>query len=83
MLSLAFRIGTELVAALVVGVGGGVLIDSWLDCRPWGMVIGFVLGAGGGVSNVYRAVNGLGYAVGYQQQPDTAKPPDDASPGPP
>ena len=29
------------------------------------MIIGFFIGMGGGVVNVYRAVGGLGYAPGY------------------
>ena len=66
MLSLAFRIGTELVAALVIGLGGGLLVDHWLGTKPWGLVIMVFLGAGAGVSNVYRAVGGLGYATGYR-----------------
>ncbi|MEI6557984.1 MAG: AtpZ/AtpI family protein [Rhodospirillaceae bacterium] len=66
MLSVAFRIGTEVLAALVVGVGGGLLIDNALGTKPWCLVVGFVLGACAGVSNVYRVLNGLGYAIGYR-----------------
>ncbi len=65
MLSLAFRLGTEILAALIIGAGGGVLIDDWLGTKPWFLVIGFFIGMGGGVVNVYRAVGGLGYAPGY------------------
>ena len=36
----AFRIGVELVAALVVGVGIGLLLDRWLGTTPW-FLIGF------------------------------------------
>ena len=64
-LALAFRIGTELVAALIVGGGGGLLVDDWLGTRPWGLIVMFVLGAAAGVVNVYRAVSGIGYAPGY------------------
>lgn len=66
VLGLAFRIGTELVAALIVGIGGGWLIDRWLGTQPWGLIVMFFLGAGGGVANVYRTVGGLGYGVGYR-----------------
>ena len=65
MLALAFRLGTEILAALVIGTGGGVLIDGWLGSKPLFLLIGFIIGAGGGVVNVYRAVGGLGYAAGY------------------
>lgn len=64
-LGIAFRIGTELVAAMIVGVGGGLLLDRWLGTAPWGLVVLFFLGAAAGVLNVYRAITGLGYATGY------------------
>lgn len=64
-IGVAFRIGAELVAAMIVGVGGGYLIDRWLDTSPWGLIVMFFLGAAAGVLNVYRAVSGLGFAPGY------------------
>jgi ATP synthase protein I len=69
-LGLAFRIGIELVAAMIVGVGGGYLLDRWLGTAPWGLVGMFFLGAGAGIVNVYRAVNGIGMAPGYRREPD-------------
>ncbi|AWK86765.1 AtpZ/AtpI family protein [Azospirillum thermophilum] len=68
-LGLAFRIGTELVAAMIVGVGGGLLLDRWLGTAPWGLIVMFFFGAAAGVLNVYRAVNGLGLAAGYRRHP--------------
>ena len=53
--SQAMRVGTELVAALVVGVGLGWFLDGWLGTRPWLMIVFFFLGAGAGILNVYRA----------------------------
>jgi ATP synthase protein I len=67
-LGLAFRIGTELVSALVVGVGIGWLLDRWLGTAPWFLVVFLFLGAGAGIMNVYRTVNRLGLAVGYRNQ---------------
>lgn len=67
-LGLAFRIGLELVAAVVVGVGIGWAFDSWLGTRPWGMILFFFLGVGAGMTNVYRAVTGMGGAVGLGRQ---------------
>lgn len=50
----AVRIGTELLAALIVGGGGGWLIDTYiLGSSPWGIVIGLVLGAIAGIRNAY------------------------------
>ncbi|MEA1675749.1 AtpZ/AtpI family protein [Nitrospirillum sp. BR 11163] len=66
-LGIAFRIGAELVAAMVVGVGGGLVIDRWLGTSPWGLIVMFVLGSAAAMLNVYRAVNGMGYAVGYRR----------------
>ena len=31
----ALKISTELVAAVVVGVAFGFILDSWFDTRPW------------------------------------------------
>ncbi len=65
--SMAVRIGTELVAALIVGVGIGYFLDDWLDTKPWFLVVFFFLGSAAGILNVYRAASGLGMAVGYKQ----------------
>ncbi|HVG02871.1 MAG TPA: AtpZ/AtpI family protein [Nitrospira sp.] len=52
----AVRIGTELLAALIVGGGLGWVIDTYLlDSNPWGMVTGLALGAAAGVRNAYRS----------------------------
>ena len=67
-LSLAFRIGTELVAALIVGVGIGIGLDYWLDTKPWFLIVFFLLGAAAGMLNVFRTMSGYGYAAGYRKQ---------------
>ena len=52
----AVRIGTELLAALIVGgrarTGPSIPI-SWTT-GPWGLVLGLILGAAAGVRNAYR-----------------------------
>ena len=65
--SMAVRIGTEMVAALIIGVGIGYFLDYWLETKPWFLVVFFFLGAGAGVLNVYRAASGLGMAPGYKE----------------
>lgn len=51
----AVRIGTELLAALIVGGGLGWAVDTYLlGTGPWGMVLGLVFGAAAGVRNAYR-----------------------------
>ncbi len=66
-LGFAFRIGTELVAGVVVGVAIGLGLDYWLETRPWFMILFFFLGAGAGMLNVYRTVTGIGHGVGYKK----------------
>lgn len=65
-LGLALRIGVELVGALIVGGGIGLLLDRWLDTTPWLMLVFFLLGAAAGFMNVYRTAMGLGQSVGYR-----------------
>jgi ATP synthase protein I len=51
----AVRIGTELLAALIVGGGLGWTIDTYLlGSTPWGLVVGLVFGAVAGVRSAYR-----------------------------
>jgi ATP synthase protein I len=69
-LGFALRIGVELVAALVVGVGIGYGLDRWLGTAPWLMVTFFFLGSAAGFLNVYRVVSGYGYAAGYRRDND-------------
>jgi len=51
-----FKISTELVAALVVGVGIGLLVDNYFNTKPFGLIIFFILGAFAGFLNVYRVM---------------------------
>lgn len=67
-LSLALRIGIELVAALIVGTGIGLLLDRWLGTAPWLMIVFFVLGSAAGLLNVMRVMKGLGSTVGYRDK---------------
>ncbi|HEX4113183.1 MAG TPA: AtpZ/AtpI family protein [Stellaceae bacterium] len=67
-LGLAFRISLELVVAVIVGAGIGWALDRWLGTRPWGMIILFFLGIAAGLVNVYRAITGMGMAIGYRQR---------------
>ncbi len=65
-LGLAFRISLELVVAVVVGAGIGWALDRWLGTAPWGMIVLFFLGVAAGMVNVYRAIAGMGMAIGYR-----------------
>ena len=54
--SFGFKISTEIVAALVVGVGIGLIVDNYFGTRPFGLIIFFILGAFAGFLNVYRVM---------------------------
>ena len=41
---LAFDIGIRLGVCVVIGLGGGLLLDNWLGTRPIFTLIGMVLG---------------------------------------
>ena len=51
----AFKLGTELVAAVGVGTIIGFILDSWFGTKPWLIIIFFFLGAAAGMLNVIRA----------------------------
>lgn len=70
-LALAWRIGIELVVAILVATGLGWALDRWLGTQPWGMIVMFFLGIAAGMVNVWRAVAGMGMAVGYRQPDKT------------
>ena len=37
----AFKLGTELVAAVAVGTIIGFILDNWFDTKPWLIIIFF------------------------------------------
>ena len=53
---LGFKISTEIIAALVVGVGIGLIVDKYLGTKPFGLIIFFIFGAFAGFLNVYRVM---------------------------
>ncbi|MDC0937611.1 AtpZ/AtpI family protein [Pelagibacteraceae bacterium] len=53
----AFKLGTELVAAVAVGTIIGFILDTWFGTKPWLIIIFFFLGAAAGMSNVIRTAN--------------------------
>lgn len=68
-LSFAMRIGTEFVAALLIGVGIGYILDDWLDTKPIFLIIFFLFGSASGFMNVYRVVKGMDMTIGYKDEP--------------
>jgi ATP synthase protein I len=53
----AFKLGTEMVAAVVVGTIIGFILDNWFGTKPWLIIIFFFLGAAAGMLNVIRTAN--------------------------
>ena len=53
----AFKLGSELVAAVAVGTIFGFILDSWFGTKPWLIIIFFFLGAAAGMLNVIRTAN--------------------------
>ena len=53
----AFKLGTELVAAVAVGTIIGFILDTWFGTKPWLIIIFFFLGAAAGMMNVIRTAN--------------------------
>ena len=53
----AFKTSTELIAALIVGVGIGLIVDNYLGTKPFGLIIFFILGSFAGFLNIYRVMH--------------------------
>ena len=53
----AFKLGTELVAAVEVGTIIGFILDNWFGTKPWLIITFFFLGAVAGILNVIRAAS--------------------------
>ena len=51
----ALKIGTELVAAVVVGSTLGFILDNWFDTKPLLTICLFFLGVAAGILNVFKS----------------------------
>tara|TARA_B100001029_G_C14582782_1_gene194874 strand:- start:170 stop:454 length:285 start_codon:yes stop_codon:yes gene_type:complete len=58
-ISFGFRLGVEIVAALIVGVSIGIIVDKYMNTKPFGLIIFFILGALAGFLNIYRVMRRL------------------------
>lgn len=54
MLGLAWRMSTELVVSVMVGLGLGYGIDVIFGSKPWGILIGLCFGFAAGIMAVLR-----------------------------
>ena len=55
----AFKLSTELVAAVLVGTIIGFILDNWFDTKPWLIIIFFFGGVVAGILNVIRSAKKL------------------------
>ena len=51
----ALKIGTELVAAVVVGTTLGFILDNWFGTKPLLTICLFFLGVTAGILNVFKS----------------------------
>ena len=58
-LGIAFKISTEMVAAVVVGTIIGYILDNWLGTKPWFILIFFFVGMIAGILNVVRSAKDM------------------------
>ena len=54
-MSRGLRLGSEFIAAILVGAGIGYLLDLWLKTGPWLLLVFVMVGFAAGVLNVVRS----------------------------
>jgi len=58
-IGVAFKLSTEMVAAVVVGVIIGFILDNWFGTKPWLILIFFFVGVVAGILNVIRSAKNM------------------------
>ena len=58
-LGIAFKMSTEMVAAVVVGTIIGFILDNWFGTKPWLILIFFFVGVIAGILNVFRSAKSM------------------------
>ena len=56
-MGIAFDLGIRLGVSVIVGLGGGLLLDSWLHTSPIFTLIGMVLGIGAAMYTIWDAAH--------------------------
>ena len=64
-LSIYYRVGTELLAGLLIGAGLGWTIDQWFNTTPLFLLVFFLLGGVAGIYNLWRGLSGKGLKMGF------------------
>lgn len=68
-MGVAFRIGTELIVATLLGSLMGFALDKWLGTRPWFMLAGVLLGGAAGCLNAYNLARNM--EINNNDDPDS------------
>lgn len=61
-MSRGLRLGSEFIAAILVGAGIGYLLDLWLKTGPWLFLVFVMVGFAAGVLNVVRSAAAMNRA---------------------
>jgi len=48
------RVGTEMAASTMIGLGLGFFLDRWLDTRPVFLIVFAIFGLAAGFMNLYQ-----------------------------
>jgi len=64
-LNIYYRVGTELLAGLIIGAGIGWTLDQWINTTPLFLIIFFTLGGVAGIYNLWRVLTGKGLNLGF------------------
>ena len=51
----AFKLSSEFIAGIAVGIGIGWVVDRMAGTSPWGLIVFLLLGFGAGILNVLRS----------------------------
>lgn len=69
-LSIALRMGTEMVVATFVGAIMGYFLDQFLGTKPWCLVAGLLFGGAAGCLSIYRAAQEISFNDNNDQEGD-------------
>ena len=58
-IGIAFKMSTEMVAAVVVGTIIGFILDNWFGTKPWLILIFFFVGVVAGILNVVKTAKSM------------------------
>ena len=58
-IGVAFKLSTEMVAAVVVSTIIGFILDNWFGTKPWLILIFFFVGVVTGILNVIRSAKNM------------------------